>query len=119
MKKLLIILLPAIAALFTVFLAGVLYGRSTAQATAPLRMDAVSVTENAESQKVISGKININTATKEDLLYVPGIGDVLAQRIIDYRETNGPFVVYEDLENVSGIGPKKLEQLSEYLTAGG
>lgn len=63
--------------------------------------------------------VNINTASKQLLDALPGIGEVIAQRIIDYREENGPFESIEELLNVSGIGEKKLEELREFVTVGG
>lgn len=60
--------------------------------------------------------ININTATKDDLISLPYIGGVKAQAIIDYRTTNGPFKTIEDIVNVKGIGPKTLEKLRPYIT---
>ncbi|SHI35505.1 helix-hairpin-helix domain-containing protein [Desulfofundulus thermosubterraneus] len=60
--------------------------------------------------------VNINTADQKELETLPGIGPSLAQRIIQYRETNGPFKVPEDIKNVSGIGDKRFEQLKDYIT---
>lgn len=63
-----------------------------------------------------SGKININTATKEELKNLPRIGDAYAQRIIEYRENKGPFKDLKDIMKVSGIGEKIFENIKDKIT---
>lgn len=60
--------------------------------------------------------VNINTATARELDALPGIGEVIAQRIIDYRNAHGPFGSVDELINVKGIGEKKLADLKPYAT---
>lgn len=60
--------------------------------------------------------VNINTASLEELDSLPGIGPTIAQRIIDYRDENGPFAVIEDILNVSGIGPSTFDQIKDLIT---
>ena len=60
--------------------------------------------------------ININEADKEELMQIPYIGEVLAEKIIDYRNDYGPFESEEDLLSVSGIGVKKLSKMIDYIS---
>ncbi len=62
--------------------------------------------------------VNINLADERELQVLPGVGPAMAQRIIEYRETNGPFASIEEITNVSGIGPTRLEQLRDLITVG-
>lgn len=62
------------------------------------------------------GLINVNTATAADLEELPGIGPVLAEAIVAFREENGPFTSVDQLEDVSGIGPVTLEEIRDLVT---
>lgn len=63
------------------------------------------------------GKININQASKEDLMILPGVGETRAEAIISYREKNGLFTSIEELMNVEGIKEKTYEKLKDKITA--
>ena len=61
-------------------------------------------------------KVNINKATVEELVQIKGIGQKYAERIIDFRDKNGPFKKIEDIMSVKGIGPKKFESIKDLIT---
>ena len=86
----------------------------------PVRSEPVKQTEpkksSDSSEKKVTFPVNINTASKKELDALPGIGEVLAQRIIDYRSANGPFSTVDELTKVKGIGAKTLEKLKPYAT---
>ncbi|MEX2210492.1 MAG: ComEA family DNA-binding protein [Gaiellaceae bacterium] len=62
-----------------------------------------------------AGPLRLNTATVEQLDALPGIGPVTAERIVEYREQNGPFRSVDDLDAVAGIGPSRLDQLRDLV----
>ena len=64
-------------------------------------------------------KINLNTASVDELTTLPGVGKAYAQRIVEYRDKNGPFKKVEDVLNVRGIGEKTFERIRDRLTVGG
>ncbi len=139
------IVLVCITGLFLSFLMGFLLGRnsrgtdilisSVPETTASRILSAsesavVPSTCEAQDLPVLSGtvpdsaasskgdsRININTATLAQLDSLPGIGPVLAQRIVDYREENGPFTAVGELMYVDGIGSKKLADILDLITA--
>ena len=62
--------------------------------------------------------VNLNTATKDELIALPGIGPAKAQAILDYRAQHGGFRSVEELKDVKGIGAKRFEKLKGDLTVG-
>lgn len=72
---------------------------------------------NSETAGQLSddGTVNINLAGKEQLMSIPGIGEVTAEAIIEYRTDNGQFTSIEDIMNVSGIGEGKFERMRDYI----
>lgn len=72
--------------------------------------------ENPEEEA--AGPVDINTAAAEELQNLPGVGPVLAQRIVEYREANGPFASMEDLLGVKGIGEATLDKFRDRITVG-
>lgn len=77
---------------------------------------AVNSSLVSATQNPFNIKVNINKASKEELKKIPGIGEVLASRIIEYREKVGGFKSIEELKNVKGIGEKKFEAIKPYVT---
>ena len=63
-------------------------------------------------------KIDLNSATAEQLQIIPGVGPTLSQKIIDYREANGPFESVEDILEIDGIGMRLLSRFMTYATIG-
>jgi competence protein ComEA len=77
-------------------------------------MGLVEADDNAQ-KCVARFQIDINAADRLELMQLPGIGDALSQRIIEIRQTAGPFAKVDDLRRVRGIGPKILDRLRPYL----
>jgi len=79
-------------------------------------LDLSSSLENEEEIWVHGEMIDINRASPEQLVYLPGIGPVLAQRIVDYRKEKGSFSDLSQLKEVSGIGEVRFEKIKGKIT---
>lgn len=80
-----------------------------------LPTDLADKTAKSSRENLLLGAININTASKDELIRLPGVGEVTAERIIIYREEHGPFTTIEEIQNVKGIGKKKFERIAPYI----
>jgi competence protein ComEA len=84
------------------------------------RREASESAGSATSASSVDGatpsKVNINAASAVELEALPGIGEVIAQEILDYRTANGPFASVDDLLDVSGIGEVTLENIRDLVT---
>lgn len=76
----------------------------------------VEIIKPESIQPVVLGKININTAGLAELDSLPGIGEITAKKIIDYRSFYGSFKKIEDLQKVGGIGAKKYADIASKIS---
>lgn len=81
-----------------------------------LSEDWLLSTGNPSSVTPIPAKVNLNTATVEDLMTLSGIGESTAKDILQYRQENGPFTVIEDLMNVPGIKQARFDKIKNQIT---
>lgn len=71
-----------------------------------------------DTKPVENVPVDINTASAEELVAIPGVGEATARRIIDWRDEHGPFRRVEDLMKIQGIGEKSLEKMRPHVTVG-
>lgn len=88
--------------------------------TQPEQSIAIQVPATSPETTVLPAKgvskVNLNRASADELQVLPGIGPVLAQRMVDWRKAHGRYRTVDDLQEVKGIGKKRLEQLRSLVT---
>ena len=128
MKKPRLSILVAVTLLFAVFTLGFFLGRNGSHGSVELSVPAAMQTPPPQTTcpepttpetVAVTFPIDINRADAEQLTALPGIGEVLAGRIVAYREENGSFLSTQELQNVEGIGEKRLDAILELITVGG
>ena len=121
-------LLLVLTAAFVAFLSGLYFGRNMAADsitvyTQKFDSDQISSTspgepdapEDADEPLSFENKLNLNTAAASELSILPGIGEVLAERIVVYRHEHGNFSSIEEIMDVSGIGEAKFNAMKDYI----
>jgi len=78
--------------------------------------DSVTYNDTTDKKSYLEQELNINYASEKQLQNLPGIGPVLAKRIVEYREKKGGFKTTEELKEVNGIGDKKFEKIRSLVT---
>ena len=96
----------------------VVVGLMAFMVSSPVHAKSKGVKAATSAATKVSNPLNLNTATAKELQVLPGIGPKIAERIVKYREKNGPFSSVDDLTKVKGIGQKKLEKIRPFLKVG-
>ena len=126
MKKHIIPVLMAFLTIVVAFMSGLYLGRRMSghaiQLTSGICDGPIEMTtlpKETEEDLQISFPIDINAASLQELMELPDIGEVLAQRIIEHREENGPFETTEGIMEVYGISEKRYEKIKDLIYIGG
>ena len=126
MKKHIIPILASFLTAVVVFMSGLFFGRQISrpaiQVSAIISDGPTVVTTLPKETKAeieVSFPLDINSATLDELIALPGIGEVLAHRIIDYRAEHGDFVAVDELMEVYGISDKRFENIQDLICIGG
>ena len=126
MKKHIIPILVTFLSVVVAFMSGWFFGRKISGPDIVVTSfisdgptEATTKPKNTEEEIAVSFPIDINTASYTELMALPGIGEVLAQRIVDYRTEHGPFEAVERIKDVNGISDKRFEDIKDLICIGG
>lgn len=130
MKKPGLYILLFVTGVLAAFVLGIFTGRNTGRSPVDISIlkpeeTTVHTTQQTDVPSTTSagitsdGKVNINLATLEELMTLPGIGETYAKQIIRYRETHGSFSSADDLKKIAGIGDKRLDAIRDLIVTGG
>ena len=113
-------IIVGITSIFMCLLVGIFIGRNSVKGTYSVDYVLESKSQKSENHTVVEdGRIDLNSASLEQLQLLPGVGQSTAQQIIDYRLAHNGFTSIEELMNIKGIGEKKFEQIKQYIKIGG
>lgn len=113
-------ILVGITGIFLCLLVGIFVGRNLTDSYIPLDKALESASQNtSENTQTADGRIDLNTASLQQLQMLPGVGETIAQRILDYRTAHNGFTTIAELMEVEGIGEKKFTQIQPYVKIGG
>ena len=113
-------ILVGITGVFLCLLVGIFVGRNLTDSYIPLDKAVESGSQNtSENAQTADGRIDLNTASLQQLQMLPGVGETIAQRILDYRTAHNGFTAIAELMEVEGIGEKKFTQIQPYVKIGG
>ena len=111
-------ILLVICAVSLALVLGIFIGRNTTAGFAPILGNSADVSSAAPAEPA-DVRLDINSATQAQLMDLPGIGEMMSERIIAYRTENGGFTSTDELLKVDGIGQKKLQQIEHLIKVGG
>ena len=111
-------ILLLVCSLSLMLVLGIFIGRNWNTKVVPLSENNTPLPESVTAE-MPAYRLDINTATQNQFMELPGIGEIIADRIIAYRDENGAFTSIDELLYVDGIGEAKLQQIERFIRIGG